>query len=55
LYQLFLIQVYDPLKVLLGNFPLRFLPWEYSAGFIVGGVLLGILGTRVAAGRYAGV
>jgi cell division transport system permease protein len=55
LYQLFLIQVYDPLKVLLGNFPLRFLPWEYSAGFIVGGVLLGILGTRASVGRYAKV
>jgi len=55
LFQLFLIQVYDPLKVLFGNFPLQFLPWEYSAGFILGGVLLGVLGTRVSVGRYAKV
>ncbi len=55
LFQLFLSQVYDPLKVLLGDFPLRFLPWEYGAGFILGGVLLGILGTRVSVGRYAKV
>jgi cell division transport system permease protein len=55
LYQLFLIQVYDPLKVLLGNFPLQFLPWEYGAGFVLGGVLLGFLGTRVAVGGYARV
>jgi cell division transport system permease protein len=55
LFQFFLIQVYDPLKVLFGNFSLEFLPWEYSAGFILGGVLLGVLGTRVSVGRYAKV
>ena len=55
LYQLFLIQVYDPLKALLGNFSLRFLSWEYGVGFILGGVLLGFLGTRVAVGRYGKV
>jgi len=55
LFQLFLIRVYDPLKILLGNFSLQFLPWEYSAGFILGGILLGILGTQVSVGRYAKV
>jgi len=55
LFQAFLTQVYDPLKPLFGNFPLQFLPLEYGVGFILGGVLLGVLGTCVSVGRYAKV
>jgi cell division transport system permease protein len=52
LFQLFWVKAYDPLKVLLGNFPLHFLPWEQGAGLALGGLLLGFLGTQVSVGRY---
>jgi cell division transport system permease protein len=52
LFQLFWSKVYDPLKILLGNFPLHFLSWEQGAGFVLGGLILGLLGTQVAVGRH---
>ncbi len=52
LFHLFWSKVYDPLKMLLGNFPLSFLSWEPAAGFVLGGFLLGFLGTQVSVGRY---
>lgn len=52
LFQLFLIKVYDPLKVLLGNFPLLFLTAEQLLAMALGGVVLGLLGTQVSVGRY---
>lgn len=52
LFQLFLIKVYDPLKDLLGNFPLLFLTAEQSMAMALGGVVLGLLGTQVSVGRY---
>jgi cell division transport system permease protein len=52
LFQLFWTQVYDPLKILLGNFPLHFLPWEQGAGLVLGGLILGLLGSQVAVGRH---
>jgi cell division transport system permease protein len=52
LFQLFWVKVYEPLKILLGNFPLHFLPWEQGAGLAIGGLILGLLGTQVSVGRY---
>jgi cell division transport system permease protein len=52
LFQLFWVEVYDPLRILLGNFPLQFLPWEQMAGLSLGGLILGFLGTQVSVGRY---
>jgi cell division transport system permease protein len=52
LFHLFWAQVYDPLQILLGNFPLHFLPWEQGAGLALGGLILGFLGTQVSVGRY---
>ncbi len=51
-FQLFLIKVYEPLKELLGNFPLHFLTAEQSAAMALGGMVLGFLGTQVSMGRY---
>jgi cell division transport system permease protein len=52
LFQLFLVQMYDPLKILLGNFPLQFLSWEQGVGLALGGITLGLLGTQVSVGRH---
>jgi cell division transport system permease protein len=51
-FQLFLTKVYNPLKELLGNFPLHFLTAEQSAAVALGGLALGLLGTQVSVGRY---
>ena len=51
-FQLFLTKVYEPLKYLLGNFPLHFLTSEQAAGLALGGLTLGLLGTQVSVGRY---
>ena len=51
-FQLFLTKVYEPLKNLLGNFPAQFLTCEQIAAVILGGVILGLLGTQVSVGRY---
>lgn len=51
-FHLFLINVYSPLKELLGNFPVHFLTAEQSAAVALGGLALGLLGTQVSVGRY---
>lgn len=51
-FHLFLTKVYNPLKELLGNFPLHFLTAEQSAAVALGGLALGLLGTQVSVGRY---
>ena len=51
-FHLFLTKVYNPLKGLLGNFPLHFLTAEQSAAVALGGLALGLLGTQVSVGRY---
>jgi len=51
-FHLFVTEVYDPLKSLLGNFPLYFLSLEQAAAMIIGGVVLGFIGTQVSVGRY---
>ena len=51
-FHLFVAEVYDPLKSLLGNFPLYFLSLEQAAAMIIGGVVLGFIGTQVSVGRY---
>ncbi len=52
LFYLFSTKVYNPLKELLGNFPLHFLTVEQSAAVALGGLALGLLGTQVSVGRY---
>jgi cell division transport system permease protein len=51
-FQLFLSKVYEPLKDLLGNFPAQFLDSEQMAVVVLGGVLLGLIGTQVSVRRY---
>ncbi|NWF54824.1 MAG: ABC transporter permease [Syntrophaceae bacterium] len=51
-FYLFLTRVYEPLKGLLGNFPVQFLTWEQMAALALGGVILGLFGTQVSVGRY---
>jgi cell division transport system permease protein len=51
-FQLFLTKVYEPLKYLLGNFPLHFLTSNQAVGLALGGLTLGLLGTKVSVGRY---
>jgi cell division transport system permease protein len=51
-FQLFSTKVYDPLKDLLGNFPVHFLTVEQMAAMALGGLALGLLGTQVSVGRY---
>jgi len=51
-FQLFLTKVYEPLKYLLGNFPLHFLTPKQAAELALGGLTLGLLGTQVSVGRY---
>ncbi len=51
-FYLFLTRVYEPLKGLLGNFPVRFLTWEQMAALALSGVILGLFGTQVSVGRY---
>jgi cell division transport system permease protein len=51
-FQLFLTKVYEPLKYLLGNFPLHFLTLKQAAELALGGLTLGLLGTQVSVGRY---
>ncbi len=51
-FQLFLTKVYEPLKYILGNFPLHFLTSEQTAVLALGGLTMGILGTQVSVGRY---
>ena len=51
-FQLFLSRVYEPLKSLLGNFPVQFLSWEQMAAMGLGGVILSLFGTQVSVGRY---
>jgi cell division transport system permease protein len=51
-FQVFLIKVYEPLRYLLGNFPLNFLTSNQAVGLVVGGLTLGLLGTQVSVGRY---
>jgi len=52
LFQLFLSQVYEPLRGLLGNYPVQFLSLEQMAAVALGGVVLGLFGTQVSVGRY---
>ncbi|MBI5967757.1 MAG: ABC transporter permease [Deltaproteobacteria bacterium] len=52
LFQLFLTRIYDPLKHLLGNFPLHFLTAEQAAAVALAGVVLGLFGTQASVGRY---
>jgi cell division transport system permease protein len=51
-FQLFSTKVYDPLKDLLGNFPVHFLTVEQMTAMALGGLALGLLGTQVSVGRY---
>ncbi|MDI6754769.1 MAG: permease-like cell division protein FtsX [Thermodesulfobacteriota bacterium] len=51
-FHLFVTEVYDPLKSLLGFFHLYFLTLEQMAAMIIGGVVLGFIGTQVSVGRY---
>jgi cell division transport system permease protein len=51
-FYLFLTRVYEPLKGLLGNFPVQFLTWEQMAALALSGVILGLFGTQVSVGRY---
>jgi cell division transport system permease protein len=51
-FLLFLARVYEPLKGLLGNFPLQFLSWEHMAAMGLGGIVMGLFGTQVSVGRY---
>jgi len=51
-FQLFLTKVYEPLKYLLGNFPLHFLTSKQAVELALGGLTLGLLGTKVSVGRY---
>jgi cell division transport system permease protein len=51
-FQLFLTKVYEPLKFVLGNFPLHFLTSKQAAVLALGGLTLGLLGTQVSVGRY---
>lgn len=52
LFQLFLSKVYEPLRSLLGNYPVQFLSPEQMAAVALGGVVLGLFGTQVSVGRY---
>jgi cell division transport system permease protein len=52
LYRLFLRVIYEPVQSLLGNFPIQFLTLEQTAAMILGGVVLGLLGSQVSVGRY---
>jgi cell division transport system permease protein len=52
LYQLFLSKVYEPVRSLLGNYPVQFLSLEQMAAVVLGGVVLGLFGTQVSVGRY---
>jgi cell division transport system permease protein len=52
LFQLFLSKVYEPLRSLLGNYPVQFLSLEQMAAVALGGVVLGLFGTQVSVGRY---
>lgn len=52
LFELFLLKVYEPLSDLLGNFPLHFLSLEQMGGLLLGGIVLGFLGTQASVGRY---
>jgi cell division transport system permease protein len=51
-FQVFMSKVYEPLKGLLGNFPLYFLPFEQMAALALGGIILGLLATQLSVGRY---
>lgn len=51
-FQLFLAKIYEPLKYLLGNFPLDFLTSKQAVELALGGLTLGLLGTQVSVGRY---
>ena len=51
-FRLFLVKVYEPMKSLLGNFPVHFLTFEQMAALALAGVILGLLGTQVSVGRY---
>jgi cell division transport system permease protein len=52
LFQLFLSKVYEPVRSLLGNYPVQFLSLEQMAAVALGGVILGLFGTQVSVGRY---
>ncbi len=52
LFQFFLGRVYEPLRELLGNFPVRFLSLEQMAAVALGGLVLGLFGTQVSVGRF---
>ncbi len=51
-FQLFLIELYDSFKEVLGPFPLQFLAAEHLGAIALGGIVLGFLGTQVSVGRY---
>lgn len=52
LYYLFLREIYEPVKGLLGNFQIQFLTLEQTAAMVLGGLGLGLLGSQVSVGRY---
>ncbi len=52
LFQLFLTKIYEPLRGVLGNFPAQFLNPEQMGAVLLGGVVLGLLGTQLSVGRY---
>ncbi|MBI4496203.1 MAG: ABC transporter permease [Deltaproteobacteria bacterium] len=51
-FHLFYTRVYEPLRELLGPFPLQFLRAEEAALLLLGGMVLGLLGTQASVGRY---
>ncbi len=51
-FYLFLIELHDSFKEVLGHFPLQFLSLEHVAAIAIGGIALGFLGTQISMGRY---
>jgi cell division transport system permease protein len=51
-FHLFLTRVYEPLKEIFGDFPVRFLTGDQLAIMALAGLLLGFLGTQMSVGRY---
>jgi len=51
-FRLFLREVYDPLKPILGDLAINFLSAEQTTAMVLGGLVIGFLGTQVAVGRF---